>query len=122
MKYKTTIELITEASDKNEAVEIAGEYLSGSIASGVQMKCASRPVSRYNGKIIASIAVSLAIVVVGLMVTLQTKTAPTVVQNAAGYNAIQPPLKTQEEAKKDSTFKKEWDDKQTKEILNYLKK
>ena len=37
MKYRTVIEVVTEAKDKSEAIEIVGEYLSGDILSGVQM-------------------------------------------------------------------------------------
>jgi len=122
MRYKTTIEIITEAKDKHEAAEIAGEYLSGDIVSGVSMKCGSRPVSCYNGKVVASIAVSLAIVIVGLVATLQTKTPGIIGRGSASFDAVQPPLKTSVVVEKDSKFKKEWQEKKTKEILNFIKK
>ena len=44
MKYKTTIEIVADAGDKSEAMEIAGEYLSGNLISGVRMKCRTNPV------------------------------------------------------------------------------
>lgn len=122
MKYKTTIELVTEAKDKNEAIEIAGEYLSGNIMSGVDMKCLTRPVMRYGGKVIASISVSLALVIVGFVVTLQTKTVQNVFHGGASISAVQPPLKTSSIEKKDSSFKKEWEDKQTRQMLDYIKR
>ena len=122
MRYKTTIEIVTEASNKHEAAEIAGEYLSGDIVSGVKMKCASRPVPSYNGKVVASVAVSLAIIIVGLVVTLQTKTPGMMGRSSASFDAVQPPLKTSVVVEKDSNFKKEWQEKKTKEILNFIKK
>ena len=39
MKYKTIIELICDAADKEDAFHIAGEYLRGEVESGVEMKC-----------------------------------------------------------------------------------
>jgi hypothetical protein len=122
MKYKTTIELITEAKDKNEAVEIAGEYLSGNIISGVQMKCLSKPVALYNGKVVCTIAVTLALVIVGFVVTLQSKAPQSLVSNTAAISAVQPPLKTVADSKKSVDFKKQWEAKQNKQILDYIKK
>jgi hypothetical protein len=122
MKYKTTIELITEAKDKNEAVEIAGEYLSGNIVSGVRMKCLSKPVALYNGKVVCTIAVTLALVIVGFVVTLQSKVPHSLVSNTAAISAVQPPLKTGAADKKSADFKKEWKAKQDKEILDYIKR
>ena len=44
MKYKTIIEIITEADDREDAADVAGDYLRGFIDSGVQMKCQTKPV------------------------------------------------------------------------------
>ena len=37
VKFKTTIEISSEAENKNEAMEIVGEYLAGYLSSGVDM-------------------------------------------------------------------------------------
>ena len=45
-KYKTIIELVMEANDSSEALDIAGEYLRGNIESGVSIKCYSQPLQK----------------------------------------------------------------------------
>lgn len=42
MKYRTMIELVCEASDKDDACHVAGEYLRGTVDSGVKMKFKTR--------------------------------------------------------------------------------
>jgi hypothetical protein len=122
MKYKTTIELTMDAKDKGEAIEIAGEYLSGNIMSGVDMKCMTKRVTLYNGKVIATIAVSLALVIVAFAVGLETKAGHNFIQSSPAISAVQPPLKTSADANKDAAFKKAWEDKKTAEIINYIKR
>ncbi|MFH1995843.1 MAG: hypothetical protein ABIJ27_02455 [Candidatus Omnitrophota bacterium] len=47
-RYRTVIEVMTEAEDQHEAADIAGEYLRGNISSGVSMKCSTRPAYKFS--------------------------------------------------------------------------
>ncbi len=121
MKYKTTIEIVSDAENKDEAAEIAGEYLSGNFMSGVGMKCVTRPVRSHNGAIV-SVAVLSLMIVVGVFFGVQMKNTSGVISPIPGASAIQPQLKTSLEDKKSEEFKKKWQDKQAKEVLEYIKK
>ena len=122
MKYKTTIEIITEAGDKNEAVEIAGEYLSGNLMSGVCMKCRTKPAYASKLQTAAALTVVMLIIALSILLTAQTKRPQALDQSVYGIDAIQPPLKTSFADKNDIKFKKEWQAVQTREALNYIKK
>ena len=122
MRYKTTIEIVTEAADKNEAMEIAGEYLSGNLMSEVNMKCRARPVSYYATKKVVSVVAITLVIAFNVLITMQVKPTHNVNQRTVSIDAIQPPLKTSIANEKDSKFKKEWQDLQVKEALNSLKK
>lgn len=119
MKYKTTIEIVSEASDRHEAADIAGEYLSGNLVCGVGMKCRTSPVYSYK-KTVVGIAVVLLVVAVGIISALQPRHSLTVIPNLSGQSAIQPPLKTAGD-KKDQNFKKEWQKKQKKAAIDLIK-
>ena len=43
MQYKTVIEIICEAVDDHEALDIAGEFLKGDLEAGVEMRCFAKP-------------------------------------------------------------------------------
>ena len=120
MKYKTKIELITQAENKNEAMEIVGEYLSGYLASGVDMKCSTKRISNYNRHII-SIAVTSLILTIVILLLSNIKPSKNSTGNFYGINAVQPPLRTSIDGDK-SEFKKEWDTRQTREALSHIKK
>jgi len=122
MKYKTTIDIISEAGDRNEAAEIAGEYLSGNLMSGVKMKCRTKPVYVEKARTTASVMIIVSVIALSVFFTAQTKQPQTLNQNISGVNAIQPRLKTSIVDKNDSKFKKEWQNIQTREALDYLKK
>lgn len=121
MKYKTTIQIVTDAENTKEAMEIVGEYLSGNIASGIEMRYATKRVTHY-----ARAAVS-ALVVVGLITgclfsALYPRHSQTSFSNVSGFNAVQAPLKTFDAAnKKSSNFKTEWQNRQVAEALNRIK-
>ena len=122
MKYKTTIEIVADAEDRNEAMEIAGEYLSGNLISGVDMRCRTKPVQSFAmAGIVSSIAIFL-LIAVGIVSSINTQGSKVSLSSISGASAIQPPLKTSILDKKDSAFKKEWEQKQAKEILDYIKK
>ena len=121
MRYKTTIEIVTEAADKNEAMEVAGEYLAGNIVSGVEMKYATRPLFDYRRKLCFTITIFL-VSAIGIFTALCFNTPQRLIQRISGINAIQPPLKTSAEENKRANFKEEWRAKQAKEALVSIRK
>jgi len=121
MKYKTTIELTLDAADKNEAAEIAGDYLSGNLSSGVNMKCRTRPMQSYN-KYVVSVCAVLLIVTVSAIPIFYPKHSKEITPSMAGIDACQAPLKTSSVDKKDADFKKAWRDRQAKATLDFIKR
>ena len=121
MKYKTTIKLITEAKDKNEATEIAGDYLSGNLTTGVDMKF--RTVPARNNVRWAGIACVIILIAGSLVIHLSiAKHSQGFFQNLPGDSVIQPPLKTSSYDLEHSDFKKEWQIRHTQEALDSLRK
>ncbi|MFA6321749.1 MAG: hypothetical protein WCY36_07860 [Candidatus Omnitrophota bacterium] len=120
MKFRTTIKLTTEAKDKDEAMEIAGEYLSGNLTGGVDMKLSTEPVSYGRQGIAVALAVILMLGILTFHVSYIKQTHNSI--QTPGDSAIQPPLKTSAFDKERSDFKNEWQAKQTQEALNSLKK
>ena len=121
MKYKTNIEITSYAANKDEAMEIAGDYLSGDIASGIDMKYATKPVRFYNNPA-AKIAAIALLMTVGFFSGVKAKPQQSFSVNMCQVAAVTPPLKTSEANKNDTRFKKEWEDKQTTEAINYIKR
>jgi len=123
MKFKTTIQITTEAENKNEAMEIVGEYLCGNLMSGVDMKCLTKPVRNYKRGIVLGSLVVFFIVGLGILTTISYKHPQSMIQGIYGVGAIQPPLKTSISADKENLeFKHKWEDRQAKEALEYIKK
>jgi len=121
MKYKTTIQISTEAENKKEAMEIVGEYLSGNIASGIEMRYFTRPANSYSKAAIGALVV-VTLVAGGLFSTMLVRHPQQLSSCASGFNAVQPPLKTFDAAKKkNSNFKTEWEKRQITEALNRIK-
>ena len=120
MKFKTTIQIITEAKNKNEAMDIAGEYLSGNLTTGVNMSLHARP-AHSNAKIVI-VALTIVFIVGGLVMIPTLKFFRNPTQYIPGNCAIQPPLKTSSLDKKYSDFKKEWQLRHGKEFLDSIKK
>jgi hypothetical protein len=117
MKYKTTINIVSEARNRDEAIDIVEEYLSGNIRSGVDMKCATGP-ERTAVKVTCAVALSL--VIVGVIIfPIHLKTPQLMVPNVSAISAVQAPLKTD---RKNVEFKKEWETRQTKEAIEYIKR
>ena len=120
MKYKTNIEITSEAANKDEAMEIAGDYLSGNITSGIDMKYDTRPVRFYNNSAAKVVAVAL-LMTIGFFSGTKAKPQQNFSVDMCQMAAITPPLKTSDANKNDMRFKKEWQDKQTTEVINYIK-
>ncbi|MDD5422020.1 MAG: hypothetical protein WC592_07915 [Candidatus Omnitrophota bacterium] len=120
MKYKTTIEIISDASDKCEAADIAGEYLSGNLVSGVAMKCRTSAVCSYKKTVVAIFVVVL-VVSIGIFSAWQPRISQSMTPlTLSGISAVQPPLKTAQD-KKSEDFKKEWQKKQNKAAIDLIK-
>lgn len=121
MKFKTTIKIVSEARDKNEAMEIAGEYLSGNLATGIDMQLRTNPVHSNNAR--AGIVLAV-LFVFGVAVAHLSHVKPP--QNFISYlpgdSVVQPPLKTSQPDKKAADFKTEWQAKHSQEVLNSLRK
>ncbi len=121
MRFKTTIKLITEAKDKNEAMEIAGEYLSGNLTTGVDMRLHAMPVSSNIKRAGFALAISL-IVALFTMHLSYIKHPQNLIQNLPGDSVIQPPLKTSSADKCYYDFQKEWQARHTREALELIKR
>jgi hypothetical protein len=119
MRYKTTIHIIADARDRNEAVEMADEYLAGHLSSGIDMRCSTKPAYHGTVKVASAVAVS-ALVLLAVLVAPQVRHA-TGMSTAADSSAIQPPLKTSNADKISVEFKKEWQVRQTAEALNAIR-
>ncbi|MFA5255450.1 MAG: hypothetical protein WC419_01995 [Candidatus Omnitrophota bacterium] len=121
MKYKTNIEITSYAANKDEAIDIAGDYLSGNIVSGIEMKYTARPVRFYNNTAAKVVAVTL-LITIGFFSGIKAKPQQNLAVNMCQMAAVTPPLKTSDANKSDMSFKKAWQDKQTTEAINYIKK
>lgn len=121
MKYKTTIQITTEAADKNEALEVVGEYLSGNLISGIEMKCRTNPAVNYRSGIVVATAFSF-IIIAGAVLAVHLKNSTNMTQASYGLNAIQPPLRTSYSEDRNAAFKKDWHNTETKRALEYIKR
>jgi len=120
MKYKTSIEITSDAANKDEAMEIVGDYLSGNIASGIDMKYATKPVHFYNNSAAKVIVVGL-LITIGFFSGVKAKPQYNFALNTCQMAAVTPPLKTSDANKNDVRFKTEWENKQTAEAINFIK-
>lgn len=120
--YKTKIEITSAANDKDEAIEIVGDYLSGNINSGIGLKYSTKQIRFYDHSAAKAVAI---LILIGAGFFFSAKTS--VVNH--GFNAptcqmaaVQPPLKTSIADKDDVNFKKEWEEKQTREAIDFIKR
>lgn len=121
MKFKTTIEIVSEASNKEEAKEIAGEYLSGDIVGGIDMKISTARLLNPLKKIVI-LSISILFLGLGLLTVLNFRQPHNSISGVSGLNAVQPPLRTSANDKTSTNFKDEWEKRQTKEALNRITK
>lgn len=120
MRYKTTIEVVTEAKDRAEAIEIVGEYLSGDILSGVQMKYSTRSVNGVRNAAITVTALSL-VLVAGIISMYISRPIGIGVAPSPSMSAVQPLLQTQAAHINDAQFKAQWQEEHNKEALRKIK-
>jgi len=121
MRYKTTIQITTEAADKSEALEIVGEYLSGNLVSGIEMKCRTKPTVNYRVGVVIATAFSF-IIVAGAVFAVHLKSSTNLIQSSSGISAIQPPLRTSYSEGRNAGFKKDWQNTEAKRALEYIKR
>lgn len=120
MKYRTMIEIVSDANSENEALDIVGEFLSGNITSGVNMKCVTDPIHSYP-KMIAVTLLFLALLGGTILSTVYSRPGTYVISNTPGVSAVQPPLTMTAAEEKMTEFKKEWQTMQVKEMLRSAK-
>ncbi len=123
MKYRTVIELICDATDKEEASNIAGEYLKGELDFGVNMRCKTSVLSTHRiVKYGASCLIALMIFSTLLLNVMLLGGSSDDRSKAVGaFNntyTVMPALKTKHTVE----FKKEWEEKKDEAILEYIKK
>ncbi len=120
-KYLTKIEITAEAANKDEAIEIVGDYLSSNITSGIEMKCVTKPVRFYDNPAAKAMAL-VVLIVIGYLSRLSVKEKQGLMLRTCQTAAVQVPLKTSCAIKDDAAFKKEWESKQTSEVISFIKK
>jgi len=121
MKYKTVIEVVTEAANKDDAMNIVGEYLSGDILSSVDMKYSTRSISGLKTAAITITALSIAICI-GVFSLHFMKSSGTTFSAAVGSSAVQAPLHTQALNVGNVYFKDQWQKEHIKEALLKISK
>ena len=122
MKYRTVVELICDASDKEEAINIAGEYLKGEIDFGVDLRCTAVSLWAHRMKKYTASCAILLLMFSTLFLKVQSLSDGTkipVFTSGDCHNTytVQPALKTTTEEE----FKKEWEEKKGEAVLDYLK-
>lgn len=123
MKYRTVIELVCEASDREEAGNIAGDYLRGDIDFGVDMICRTTSMATYKVKRYAVTCLMTFFVFLAFLfnVTPVASHVSSSDQGSAAFRAtstVTPSLRTQYAP----DFKEEWREEQERAILEYLKR
>lgn len=118
MKYKTTIEVTTEADNAYEAADIAGELLRGDVNAKADLKVKTSTLAR--SRVVKSfIILCISGLVLGCALIgthYYTRIAEVERRPVTSY-AIQPSLKTNSaDVKNNSEFKKMWDKEQTDRI------
>ena len=122
MKYRTMIEVISEASDVEDATNIAGEYLKGDIDFGVQMRCKtvslrSHRAKRYAARGAIAVVMLTMLFLTGISVGGGEKILGSQRMGISNTCTIMPALKT----KHRDAFKAEWKAKKDQAVLEYIK-
>lgn len=117
MKYKSVIEIVSDACDKEDALDTAGEYLRGQlVGKDIKMKCKAEKIYKIN--FMKSIII-LCVVLCGTGIFIKqrfNKNLPIHKANVMDktYSAIQPPLRT---SVSNDAFIKNWEDESDSAIL-----
>jgi len=94
MKYRTTINLVTEANNEHEANEIIGDFLDGEIHTGVTMNCVTKPVIANSFLHYVCIICIIATAVIFASFDYSETHAISFFTHHKSVSACQPPLKT----------------------------
>ncbi len=118
MKYRTMIEVISEAENEHDALDIAGEFLRGNLESGVRIKSRTKPLkSHILLQVTALSAILLVFAFTGIEIFGHSKSMSRVFFGTKNTNAVQPPLKTG----KGADFKETWKEEEHRKVLDYIK-
>ena len=115
MKYRTVIEIVTEAKNKNEAIGLVGEYLNGEIEDGVSMRCYSKPLSTHF-LLRSTLFFSLVFLIISSLSFGYFKKSPAGASGFESFSACPPPLQTSEA----SGFKDTWKTEETNKTLEVI--
>jgi len=123
MKYRTMIEIICDASDKDDAVNTAGEYLRGGVESGVQMSfkseaLAAHRVAKYGVTLVLALFVFSTMFISGISTSRDARKGESIEFSFPATSTMQPILKTSGEG----DFRSDWELKKEEAILDYIKK
>ena len=123
MKYRTVIELVCSASDRDEACNIAGEYLKGDLDFGVVMKlktasCVAHKALKYGITCAAAFMVSFTFLALfEPIANMGEKSKSSIIAGIGSTCTVTPELKTQGE----TGFKKKWARRKDETVLDYLR-
>ena len=123
MKYRTVIELVCSASDRDEACNIAGEYLKGDLDFGVEMKfktasCFAHRALKYGITCAAAFMVSFTFLTLfEPIANMGEKSKSSIVAGISSTCTVTPELKTQGEI----GFKEKWARRKDETVLDYLR-
>jgi len=125
MKYKTTIEIITDANNPQDAADIAGEYLRGALETGVDMRCHTRKLIVERAILVAiSSFLFLSSLIIGSLIIMPNKTSSVIARYNSINNktdvAVQPPLRTNDKTNIGNEFKKVWNVKQNEVTIKQI--
>jgi len=116
MKYKTIIEIITEADNEHEAADIAGEFLRGDFGSAVVMNCHTRPF-RSMGFLKLGLFFVLIAAFLGTAYFGYFKNSSGATFGGKNISACPPPLKMGQT----TSLKQAWKDEENRKVLDYIK-
>ncbi len=122
MRYKTTIELICDANNSDDASNIAGEYLKGDIDFGVNMRCKTESLLASRARKCTALFLTTTFVFFVLImrmtpISVDAKISGPAKRISETYTIL-PALKTKHKA----DFKVEWEERRDEAVIEYLKK
>ncbi len=117
MRYRTVIEVVSEAGNEHDAADSAGEYLVGRSDNILSMKCHTEPVrSSYSFKYLA---MTTSLAVLGLLIFMSSRAiredSCSGMLSIGSRSAIQPPLRT---ASSSGNFAELWEKRNLKAFFS----
>ncbi|MDD4012924.1 MAG: hypothetical protein PHW14_01860 [Candidatus Omnitrophica bacterium] len=123
MKYRTIIEIISEANDPEEASNMAGEYLRGKMDFGVAMKCRTTKLWEHKAVKYTLCSAMGFVMLLAVMMNVTPLGGEETVRESSALGVgntftLMPALKTKHKA----GFRKEWQDMREEVANKYIKK